>query len=59
MCTHVQLYINVKVLKNMMKMKSRKDESDERDEPVVSEDELEHEVRNALLIIACKTTMPN
>jgi hypothetical protein len=27
-----------------MKMKSRKDESDERDEPIVSEDELEHEV---------------
>ena len=32
------------VLKNMMKLKSRKDESDERDEPIVSEDELEHEV---------------
>ena len=28
----------------MMKLKSRKDESDERDEPIVSEDELEHEV---------------
>ena len=27
-----------------MRMKSKKDESDERDEPIVSEDELDHEV---------------
>ena len=37
----------VQVLKNMMKLKSRKDESEERDEPIVSEDELDHEVRTS------------
>jgi hypothetical protein len=34
----------VKVLKNMMKYKKKRDESDYRDEQIVSEDELDHEV---------------
>ena len=34
-----------------MRIKSKKDESDERDEPVVSEDELDHEVGNQILVV--------
>ena len=34
----------LQVLKNKMNVKPRKDESDERDEPFASEDEVEHEV---------------
>jgi len=31
-------------IKKKMRIKSKKDENDERDEPIVSEDELDHEV---------------
>ncbi len=35
----------------MMKYKKRRDESDERDEPIVSEDELDHEVGQKLIFL--------
>ncbi len=43
----------LKVLKNMMKYKKRRDESDERDEPIVSEDELDHEVGRSEFLAQC------
>ena len=36
--------IILQVLRGKMNAKPRKDESDERDEPLASEDEIEHEV---------------
>lgn len=39
------------VLKAKMNAKPRKDESDERDEPLASEDEVEHEVSVTKLLI--------
>ncbi len=35
----------------MMKYKKRRDESDERDEPIVSEDELDHEVGQKIIFL--------
>ena len=34
----------MKALKKQMQLRSKKDESEERDEPLASEDELDHEV---------------
>ena len=38
-------------IKKKMRIKSKKDENDERDEPIVSEDELDHEVGTLKLLI--------
>ena len=39
----------MKALKLKMGYRSKKDESEERDEPIVSEDELDHEVGDSQL----------
>ena len=41
-----------------MRIKSKKDENDERDEPIVSEDELDHEVETFKLLILSESTNP-